>query len=156
FSKFFIWSGVDYRYDLRYCYVSHLRSMLLVAEERCTALRLFLAVTVKGYITYIADKSGKDPESRDAHFKAFCLNVKNHIGYEITETTTIKEYLRATEVFQSNSWLPTRPIKDYEDGIRSCCKDLYDFFITDYSCAFKQYFDFCKLEEKYEIKEEDN
>lgn len=156
FSKFFICSKDAYRYDLRYCFVSHLRSMLLLAEERCTALRLFLAVTVKGYITYIAENLGKDPESRDAYFKDFRRNVKNHIGYKITDTTTIKEYLRATEVFQSNSWLPTRPIKDYEDGIRSCCKDLYDFFIADYSYVFGQYFDFCKLEEKYEIKEEDN
>ncbi len=156
YSEFFIHESDAWCVDLCYFFIGSLRSMLLLLENFNTTLRLFLAVTVKGYITYIADKSGKDSESRDAHFKAFRRNVKNHIGYIITDTTTIKEYLRATEVFQSNSWIPTMPIKDYEDGIRASYKDLYDFFITDFQYAFRQYYNFYKLEEKYKIKEEDN
>ena len=156
YSEFFIHESDAWRVDLRYFLIGNLRSMLLLSENFNTTLRLFLAVTVKGYITYIAAKRGETGERREVPFESFCFNIKKHMDYDITEKTTIKEFLLETERFQYRSWLPTMPIKEFEDSIRASYKDLYDFFITDFQYAFRQYFNFYKLEEKYKIKEEDN
>ncbi|MBQ4095306.1 MAG: hypothetical protein IJO91_03165 [Oscillospiraceae bacterium] len=140
--------------NMRLTLLAHIRYMLVYAQANDSNLRLFKAVTVKGYLNCLILRSKRTIEASTNIFRAFKKNVKNHIGFTITKKTTVEELLQQFDAFQRKCWMPNQSIEEFEAGIRKSYEDLYYFFIKHFRYAFPRYFDIDKLKEKYAKKTE--
>lgn len=135
--------------DMRLVLLAYIRYMLVSAQPNDSNLRLFKAVTVKGYLNCLILRSKHPMEAATHTFRAFKKSVKSHIGFTINKKTTIEHLLQQFDIFQRKCWMPDQPIEAFEKSIRNSYDDLYCFFIRYFRCAFPEYFDIGKLREKY-------
>ncbi len=148
------WEADDAKWGLnmRLTLLAHIRYMLVSAQTNDSNLRLFKAVTVKGYMCYLAMRSKRPIEASTNIFRSFKKSVKGHIGFTVTKKTTIEQLLQQFDAFQRKCWMPNQPIEEFGVSIKKSYEDLYCFFITHFSYAFPRYFNIDKLKEKYAKK----
>ena len=140
--------------NMRLTMLAHIRYMLVSAQTNDSNLRLFKAVTIKGYLYYLSTRSKRSEVAAAKPFKAFKKSVKNHIGFAITKKTTIEQLLQQFDVFQRKCWMPNQSIEEFQVSIEKSYEDLYCFFLTYFRYAFPEYFNMDKLREKYAKKTE--
>ena len=119
---------IDERNGLRTEYIAVFRCAVLTAGKRVGAIRLFLAVTVKAYLEYLA----KDVYKRTGEAELFSKlqdALKEHTDFVLTEKTTIGELLKTFEKVLCSSWNQAKPVAEYERRLRSCAKIQYDFIV---------------------------
>ncbi len=138
--------------NMRLTLLAHIRYMLVSAKTNDSNLRLFKAVTVKGYLNYLTIRAKRPEEVTAQSFKDFKKSVKGHIGFTVTKKTTIEQLLQQFDAFQRKCWMPNQSIEEFEASIQKSYNDLYCFFITQFRYAFPRYFYIDKLKEKYAKK----
>ena len=82
--------GEKFNNDLRFTMLAHIRNMLIDFDCKNNAVHLFMSITVKEYFRYL-NLRGK--VSVRKNFRKFKSNVFNHIGFEISDETTIRQFL---------------------------------------------------------------
>ena len=137
---------VHFRAGLRLTMLAHFRNVLRDLDYQNNTVHLFMSITVKEYFRYL-NLRGK--VSVRKNFRKFKSNVFNHIGFEISDETTIRQFLNFIFTYQSKCWFPVVEIGKYEDELRCSYGDLYCFMITHFKQAFPDYFNLDKLKEKY-------
>ncbi len=148
------WEADDPKWGLnmRLTLLAHIRYMLVSAQMNDSNLRLFKAVTVKGYLNYLTIRAKRSDAVTSQLFKDFKKSVKGHIGFTVTKKTTIEQLLQQFDAFQRKCWMPNQSIEEFEVSIRKSYEDLYYFFIKHFRYAFPKYFNIDKLKEKYAKK----
>lgn len=139
----------DWCRDSRSSTLAHFRSMMISSEDSNTALKLFMSVTVKEYLCYLASRTGLFGNNTAILYETVRLDVENYLKFSITENTTIGELLLNFDIFQIRNWLPIMPIKEFEAEIRGSYDSLYRLLIEYYQKAFKSIFNLEYLKEKY-------
>ena len=140
--------------NMRLTLLSHVRYMLLSAQTKDSNLRLFKAVTIKGYLYFLSTRSNRSEMSTKRFFRDFKKSVRSHIGFTMNKKTTIELLLRQFDIYQRKCWMPNQPIEEFEESIKKSYEDLYCFFIRHFRYAFPRYFNIDKLKEKYARKTE--
>lgn len=110
---------VETRMDYYQTTLHLIRALLMNSAKADPDVRLFMSVTVKGYFSYLARKSGADDP-----YKIFARNVCWNMDLTLSEDTTIGSYLDKLERSQSRRWLPCNSIIQFEQDIRSGFDDL--------------------------------
>ena len=111
-------------------------------------LFLCLSMTVKEYLDYLSSRAGSTNIYED-----FRQQVLKDTDFSISDDTTIKQFLDKIYSIQNQSWVPTTPIKEFEEDIRKCYEVLYCFFIAYFKDAVPEYFDLERFKGKYSLKE---
>lgn len=103
-------------------------------------VKLFMAVTVKGYLDYLAQRSGAKGVGVHNPYRRFRIDFRRATGYTINESTTIEAFL--SEIMrQLNIWWDiATPIEDYQKRIMGCHNALYTFFIDYSKTGFEEFF----------------
>ena len=141
-------NGEDWCEDKRLLMLGALNNALISSCDSL-AVRSFMALTVKGYMQYLAEKAGAKGNWIIINYEVLCAGVRCGINFEITDTTTIKELLLKLDMFTRKPWLPSEDIAEYEKSIRKGYDCLYRLFIVHLSEAFPEYFNITGLKEKY-------
>lgn len=124
-----------------------IQSTLIKFDKRNDAVHNFMSITVKGYLNFLAQKAGIADTYED-----FRTSILNDIEFAMLDNTTVREFLHAMQMYQSQLWAPIAPIKEYEQRMRRSYEDLYRFFITYFKAAFPEYFDLERMKEKYSFR----
>lgn len=147
--------GMEWCMDTSMSVLCHIRIMMVSVQSANTTMRLFMSMAVSSYLEYLAMKMGQQGKSIKKLITRFKKSIKHHVDFDITETTTIKELLDKLDAYQRRCWIPRKPIKDFENEIRTSYDDLYCFLVGHFKEAFPEYFDLNNLKNKYAIKEID-
>ena len=134
------------REGLRCIQLAHMQKLLFEQYPKNNTVHLFMSVTVKGYLNYLAEKAGI---SVDKSYQNFRNKVKDGLKADIDDETTVRSFIKTTSLIQSQNWAPIIPLEKYESDIRFCYKTLYYFFIKPFKQAFPEYFNLKKIKEKY-------
>lgn len=131
--------------NMRLTLLAHIRNILLEFDSKNDTVHLFMSITVKGYLDYLAQKSG----SGNAFYDEFRDKVKRDMDFEISDNTTIRQFIEKACSVQSQNWTPAMPINKFKRNIRRSYEDLYRLFIVHFKQAFPEYFDIANLKRKY-------
>ncbi len=143
--------GEEYCRNMRLTLLAHVRNLLMEFDSKNDTVHLFMSMTVSGYFRYLISKSGNGTKRI---YRSFIRSVKRNTKIEISDDTTIKQFLNSMYSFQIQNWVPSIPIDEFEKEIRGSYEDLYSFFITHFKEAFPECFDLKKLKGKYNKTEE--
>lgn len=136
--------------NMRLTLLAHIRNILLEFDCKNDTVHLFMSITVKGYFDYLSQKS----EANNSCYDEFCQKIKRDMDFEISDNTTIKQFIEKACSVQSQKWTPAMPINKFKRNIRRSYEDLYRLFIVHFKQAFPEYFDIARLKEKYRKAEE--
>ena len=114
--------------------LGHVRNLLMEFDSKNDTVHLFMSMTVSGYFRYLISKSGNGTKRI---YRNFIRSVKKNTKIEISDETTIKQFLNSMYSFQIQSWVPSIPIDKFEKEIRRSYEDLYCFFITYFKEALQ-------------------
>lgn len=132
---------------------SDVRHILKSASESVITVKLFMAVTVKGYFDHLAEKLGYDGVGRSNIYRRFRVDLRRATRIVLDETTTIGSFLKDLEKIQSKPWIPDLSISDYEKKMRDSYELLIDFMITYFKKAYPEHFNINNIIEKYKLPE---
>lgn len=135
--------------NMRLTLLAHIRNILLEFDSKNNTVHLFMSITVKGYLDYLESKAGTNNICKSCIYDEFCQKIKRDMDFEISDNTTIKQFIEKACSVQSQKWTPAMPINKFKRNIRRSYEDLYRLFIVHFKQAFPEYFDFVKLKEKY-------
>lgn len=135
-------------------FTSDMRYLLKSASSNIRIVKLFMAVTVKGYLDHLAEKMGYSEKGRSNLYHRFRADLRRAAGIVLDETTTIESFFKELESFHAKAWLPDLSISDYEKGMRDSYGLLHDFMIGYFKEAYPECFDIDSIVEKYQPYEE--
>lgn len=147
-------NGVEWCRDRRFSLLAHFKSTLLKSQNENSVLRLFMAVTVRAYLGYLACLRGIAGNRFIAMYESFSHDIEKNLDFKMTDRTTLKELLLELDGFMHRGWIPGVPIAEFERDIRKSYESLYIFLIEHFRGAFYRNFDLNKLQEKYPKEEE--
>ncbi len=142
--------GEEFCRNMRLTLLGHVRNLLMEFDSKNDTVHLFMSMTVSGYFRYLISKSGNGTKKI---YRSFIRSVKKNTKIEISDETTIKQFLNHMYSFQTQSWVPSIPIDEFEKEIRGSYEDLYGFLIIHFKEAFPECFNLKRLKEKYSNKE---
>lgn len=137
---------VHLRAGLRLTMLAHTRNMLRECDCKSNLVHLFMSISVKEYLRYLALR-GKVSVKKS--FRKFNRSLFNHVGIDVSDNVTIGKFLNLMFEYQAKCWYPVVEITKFEDEIRRSYEDLYCFFIVHFKQAFPQYFNLKTLQQKY-------
>lgn len=130
-------------------YATNLKTILLWSEMSNTTIKLFLSVTVKGYLDYLAKRAGW--KSGNNLYRKLRSKSIHYLNKHIESDTTIRQFFDSVSRFQSLPWSPIHSIKDYEANIIRSYDDIVYLMIECFELGFPEVFDLNKIKDKYGI-----
>lgn len=104
------------------------------------AVKLFMAVTVKGYLDYLSQRAGARGVGIHNMYRRFRIDFRRAAGYIIDESTTIETFLGEIMRQLYIWWDISTPIEDYQKRIIGCHDALYSFFIDNFKTGIEEFF----------------
>lgn len=135
--------------EIRRMLASNFKDMLLWAERSNTTVKLFLSVTVKGFLDYLAKRAGWS--GGNALYRKLRSSSFNYLKKHIESDTTIRKFFEDVSKFQAKGWNPFYSIKEYEKNILNSFDDIVFLLIDCFEIGFPEVFDLNKIKEKYGI-----
>lgn len=106
--------------NMRLTLLAHIRNILLEFDCKNDTVHLFMSITVKGYFDCLSQKS----EANNSCYDEFCQKIKRDMDFEISDNTTIKQFIEKACSVQSQKWTPAMPINKFKRNIRRSYEDL--------------------------------
>ena len=144
--------GEDYCRDACFSSLGRVKSMLLAENRGSITIRRFLALSVKDYLSYLAEEMGLFCENSVILFETFKLDLMNAVGFEMNDKTTISELLLKLDHYMLMPWLPGMDTVEFAERIRKAYKCLYRFLIEYPAKAFNDEFDLDVIKNKFSFK----
>ncbi|MGN0656057.1 MAG: hypothetical protein ACI4KR_04630 [Ruminiclostridium sp.] len=117
-------------------------------------VKLFLSVTVKGYLDFLSFRAGRTGKGIHNLYRKFRIDFRRATaGYGINEETTISALFNEIVRQLNISWDISTPIEDYQKRIMGCYDALYDFFIEVFRIGYEEFFHKEMLSKKYAFPE---
>lgn len=140
--------GEEFCQNMRLTLLAHIRNLLMEFDTKNDTVHLFMSISVKGYLDFLASKAGTTNIYED-----FRQHVSVNTDFSISEDTTVKDFIVTMCSIQSQNWKPSTPTIEFTRNIRRSYEVLYSFFIKYFKEAFPECFDLKRLKEKYSGKE---
>lgn len=129
------------------CNLINLMGAFRQNRSKNVTVKLFMAVTVKGYLDYLSLRAGRTGSGVHNLYRKFRIDFRRATGYTINEETTIETFLGEISRQLNIWWNIATPIEDYQKRIIGCHDALYTFFIDSFKLGFEEFFNIVQTAE---------
>lgn len=141
----------DERVRQRLRYVHDFVRVFMSAAHYSDTIKLFLSISVKGYLEHIAEKAHMKKEESEQLYTELDKVGRAYLSLELTESTTVRQFINSCMSVQNNCWSIDRPIEEYETETRTAHVSMYRFLVRNFMEAYHT--DIRSMELRYRMTE---